>query len=197
MKQRRGKDNVLDPSSAVASFTSHYAERPASRKFRLADVVDLQKPLQIKDRSFLAVGYPNSSYDEYLDPITDSQYYSERNFTRSLWINKPKRLYKIVKEGGKSDLMLGGFRPTASRSYRSFMHQVGLVDLTIISPRFPGRDLDKPFFEVIGRDGKRLRLIYYGLGYVIDDFAANKGASGSPVIDSNYKFVSIHFASDP
>lgn len=200
MDRYKDRASYKDRLAAVAAFTNNYATRPVSRRFRLVNAPELTTPLALKGREFLAVGYPNSIYDEFLDPVSDSRYYLKRNLTRSLWINKPKELYGIFKAGDRqaeTDLLSGGFRPSATRSYRSFMHQFGLADLTVITPRFPGKDLDKPFIEIVGSDGRRLRLIHYGLGYLIDDYAANKGASGSPVIDSNYGFIGIHFAADP
>lgn len=185
----------LSFEEAVEQITGAYHRLPASQQFHAVDSSQFfsNAASLFLTKKIFVLGYPASRFDDFIDPIKDGELESTKLYSRSLWVNKPKELWDATLE----DLRWKeGWGVSASRSYRSFMHKPGIIDLCIIAPNLSYSIGNTAFFELKYKNNQRKRFLHYGLAYVLDSFAAPSGSSGSPVINDNFEFFGLHTASD-
>lgn len=147
-------------------------------------------------KNFYALGWPlsNGESSYTLNEFEDKENFKVRKSAKSVWVNKPTRLFKTTNE--EDDAYPDGGEFSWSRSYRSFVNKPGLTDFLISTPV-----LSSNLFKIEEYDSNKGEFTYRnylisGQGTILDNLSAAGGISGTSIRLKDKSTYSLLFAGD-
>lgn len=194
-KAYQGAKNLIDlaileikfPDETTAkNYTHDYANWKDNQKFTIARQTFLDKDyyLNFPENNLYINGFGNTGKDRRIAGFgPDFNNFSRSSWASSYWTNKDKNLANAAFDDLRWEK---GSDFSWSRTYRSFENLPGLTDIGISLPKID----DFPY------EFKNQKYVNFGLGYLVDHYAAPQGVSGSPVVNGSRELYGAIFVAN-